>query len=76
MEMLQIQSKQWRLKKNTIQYNIHIFNKTMFFKYRTRQIQTTETNKKVKQNILPQMIYKLGNICIIYVLSLVSFVIF
>ena len=76
MEMLQIQSKQWRLKKNAIQYNIHIFNKAIFFKYRTKQIKTTETNKKVKQNILPQMIYKLGNICIIYVLSLVSFVIF
>ena len=29
----------------TTQYNIHIFNKTIFVKYRTRQIKATETNK-------------------------------
>ena len=29
------------------QYNIQIFYKIIFFKYRTRQIKTTETNKKV-----------------------------
>ena len=29
----------------TRQYNIQIFDKIIFFKYRTRQIKTTETNK-------------------------------
>ena len=29
------------------QYNIQIFYKIIFFNYRTRQIKTTETNKKV-----------------------------
>ena len=29
----------------TRQYNIHIFNKIIFFSYRTKQIKTTETNK-------------------------------
>ena len=31
----------------TRQYNIQIFNKIILFKYRTRQIRTTETNKKL-----------------------------
>ena len=31
----------------TRQYNIQIFDKIIFFKYRTRQIKTIETNKKV-----------------------------
>ena len=31
----------------TTQYNIQIVNKIIFFKYKTRQIKTTETNKKV-----------------------------
>ena len=30
----------------TRQYNIHIFHKIIFFKYRTRQIKPTETNKE------------------------------
>ena len=29
------------------QNNIHIFDKIIFLKYMTRQIKTTETNKKV-----------------------------
>ena len=29
----------------TRQYNIHIFNKIIFLKYRTRQIKARETNK-------------------------------
>ena len=29
----------------TRQYNIKIFNKIIFFKYRTRELKTTETNK-------------------------------
>ena len=29
----------------TRQYNIHIFDKIIFFKYRIRQIKATETNK-------------------------------
>ena len=29
----------------TKQYNIQIFDKNIFFKYRTRQIKATETNK-------------------------------
>ena len=29
----------------TGQYNIHIFDKYIFLKYRTRQIKATETNK-------------------------------
>ena len=28
-------------------FNIHIFDKIIIFKYRTRQIKATETNKKV-----------------------------
>ena len=32
---------------NTKQYNIHIFDKIFFFKYKTSQIKTTETNMKV-----------------------------
>ena len=36
----------------TRQYNIHIFNKIIFFKNRTRQVKTTETNKKVTLLIL------------------------
>ena len=30
----------------TSQYNISIFDKIIFLKYRTRQIKATETNKK------------------------------
>ena len=33
--------------KKRIQYNIHIFDKIIFFKYRTRQLKTTVTNEKV-----------------------------
>ena len=46
-------SKQTRFKKKrtlfnkTRQYNIHILNKIFFFKYRTRQLKTTETNKLI-----------------------------
>ena len=29
----------------TRQYNIHIFDKLIFFRYRTREIKATETNK-------------------------------
>ena len=41
---------QTRLKKEllfnkTKQYNIHIFNKIIIFKCRTREIKATETNK-------------------------------
>ena len=36
----------------TRQYNIHIFDKIIFFKNRTRQVKTTETNKKVTLLIL------------------------
>ena len=36
-----------RLKKNTLisQYSIQIFDKIIFFKYKTRLMKTTETNK-------------------------------
>ena len=44
-------TKQTRLKRTlfstTRQYNTYIFNKIIFFKYRSRQIKATETNKKV-----------------------------
>ena len=31
----------------TRQYNIQMFDKTIFLKYRTRQIKATETNKEI-----------------------------
>ena len=33
--------------KKTRQYNIQLFDKIIFFKYRTREIKATETNTKV-----------------------------
>ena len=38
-----------KVKQSTLtrQYNIQIFNKIIFFKYRTREIKATETNKYV-----------------------------
>ena len=42
--------KQTRLKKERYiirQDNIQIFDKSIFFRYRMRQIKTTETNKKI-----------------------------
>ena len=46
-----------KVKKGTLfnttrQYKIHIFNTVIFFKYRTRQIKTTETSTVVKLLIL------------------------
>ena len=35
---------------NKRQYNKHIFNKIIFFKYRTREIKTTETNNLLNWN--------------------------
>ena len=49
--MLKEQNETNKAKKRTVinkirQYNIHIFNKIIFFKCTKRQIKTKETNKK------------------------------
>ena len=33
----------------TVQYYIQIFNKIIFFKYRTREIKAIETNKRINE---------------------------
>ena len=42
---------------NTRQYNIQIFYKYIFFKYRTRQIKATETKKKTSVALICLVLY-------------------
>ena len=46
-------------------YNIQIFDKIIFFKYRTRQIKTTERNKKGKATVSIKMSNFLICFCIL-----------
>ena len=45
IETKKVKKERYLIKKDN--KNIHIFNKSIFFKCRTKQIKTTETNKKV-----------------------------
>ena len=45
------------------QDKMHILNNILFFKYRTKQLKTTETNMKVTY---PLLLIKISNFCICF----------